>query len=609
MILNVLIKKECKMRKMFKLYALAAIFAAGLVGCSSEIVDKGVDPIGSEEVVAGIPTYATFHFEVEEAPATRSGATPESAADPTTPTLSTVSSLRLFVFDALSGLCEANKLETAPLVTGSNYISSTVKVTSGNKRVFVIANVPTSHPLDALLNETAIKPKPDPSPTTYAQFSERIYDLAGANGTLLAATPTTVPGDIDAIARLLNPYVMSNAIDASSLKALHADVDSTDSRQGGGTLANPTPSDAKNHITLTIQREIAAVKVNYYDAGTLNATDGKGTIVASSIRYTMENVNRALYLFQRFAGDGDPSTPAPPAPLSAMPRAPFFELNAAANVPNYPNYYYRGYGGNDVAAVAPNERAGYLTVTQTGGNAVFITENTSGDAQYGNTTYAAVDAQFSPAIGQVITNVNSSNPLAYNQLSKLFTAHVYNTGAYTATGTLYQLRGGIGQLGGTNIWDNIFFADEITAYRVAYIINNIPYAVNAETGFNTGSPHTAPTGVPTDAAGISGINPTYGLTYDKEHNNPSNATLVAEYKNGGRSYYRLDIGQIEGGSLIYGVKRNHFYSASITSFKGIGEPTPGDLNYPPGESFSKPTFITATITVAPWRLVPLPTPL
>ena len=96
---------------------------------------------------------------------------------------------------------------------------------------------------------------------------------------------------------------------------------------------------------------------------------------------------------------------------------------------------------------------------------------------------------------------------------------------------------------------------------------------------------------------------TYGMLYNKEKNSNPAVCLVKEYQNGGTCYYRQDIGDQVSGAWLSSVKRNHYYQVTVTGFKGIGAPNPGDVNFPPSTPNNAPTNITATIVIDPWREV------
>jgi hypothetical protein len=631
------------MKKMFRFYAVVAIAVAGLVGCSSEVIEKGgTGPIGGvDEVEAGIPTYATFEFEVQQAADTRSGVTME----PQTSESSDVNDLRLFVFDVKNGNLEANEIVTGAgaITVGSSKLSKTVKVTSGNKRVFVIANTATITPLNTFFNALD-------STVLYSQFIAQLWDLDAANGSLLgtvgagsladpklkaptlpgatgpglAPTAAAVPTSLAGLPSLVASagFVMSNAVDSASLKTLKPFVSEDDSRKGGGTAVSPAVDPEFNHFAIRIQRTVAKVAFAYTSAAALATTDGKGSILAGSIWYTLENINRSLYLFQRFPSDMAITTPLPSAALALTPNSAYSDYMIPTPVgtpPIYKNFWYRGYGGtveyhsSGTPLPAPSTGAGYqqISVGPTFGTPVYLTENTSlSGGQLGSVTYASVSAIFVPGVGQLVVNGAPGAPVitavTYNNTLGAYQGATLNSGGYPTTlnpaiptsNALYQLRNvPTTYPAGNFVTENVFFYDKELAYKVAYALNNIPYNPTApETGFSAGTPTNAPTA-------ISGI--TTSLTYNKETNAHTNVTLVAEYVNGGRAYYRLDVGEqaTNGVDITPAVKRNHSYSIMINGFKSIGDPNPGDTNFPPDQPYQAPTHITASITVDAWRNV------
>jgi hypothetical protein len=542
--------------KTIKFFVLAAIIIAGFTRCISD----GADPVGGENPVVeeGIPTYATFNFVVEEnGPGTRAGEAMISDAGEAS-ALSRVSRLRLLIFKTGStSTCEVNQ----SVSVGSSADSIiTVKLTSGDKRIFVIANESTG--IATLLNGVVT------DVTTLAEFYDKYYDL----GTGLAgvANPVAFPAyGLDSLIRLVSTstgYVMSNPIDANSLKTLQAGVDSTGSRTGNG---DPD----LNNFVFSIQRTVAKTSIALQSASVANTTDGKGSLELNSIGYVAKNVSRSLYLFQKFATDNIVLSPSPTSPLDQEPRTPYYLLNSTAEVTNYPTRYYAGYST-------------FVSIpTSAATTAVYLTENTNAVPQTGNMTYVAIEGKFSPAAQKAIITPYASYAaqIAYNDVTKTFTvdpAAALNSSPLNinAADTLYQLRG-VGETYG--LPDSIFFTDRSVAYRVAYIIKN-----GSDAGFNLASIDS------------------YGLTYDKELN-ATGTSLIAKYL-GGKCYYRLNLGQpAPDGSIVFGVKRNHHYKAVISAFSTIGDPNIGDLNFPPGTPLGGTTFVTARITIDAWRDVDL----
>ncbi|MDR2469997.1 MAG: Mfa1 family fimbria major subunit [Tannerella sp.] len=655
---------------MFKFFASAAFVAAmGLIGCTTSDGPGPSKPDPNKpEVVEGKPTFATFTFEFADAPSTRAGVSPEQQGTENT----TINDIRLFVFN-VNGDCEANAyVDGANVGTGTGgRVSKTVQVTSGQKRVLVIANAGNTGTLGVYLNGLNDKASGLTPIATFDGVKEQIWDLdnttAGGGGGLAGGLLTLTGGNAPAwqtngLAALnqfvtttggTSVYIYSNAVDSASIKNLNPFISEDDSKKGSGTAGTPTPKDSVNHFLINVQREVAKVAVGVGASGTgpgqtdFSVQDNSGWITPASLLYTMENINRGLYLFQRFTSDNIVSQPAAPGILLATPKSPFYDYNFLANASpvwtanSWTTYWYRGYGGTAESSTPttplPNPATGspgngFLPVANPAGAAVYVTENTNTIGGYwAQTTYAAISGVFVPAANKMIVTTNSANLPAdtttytYNSTNGMYSGFPLNTTTNPAApshpiptaGILYQLQIPAGYICPA-LPDGIFVQNKYVAYRLAYAINNIIF--NSATALAAPAagmlPPTSPafTGALTNMvipapAGTPGIDPTYGLLYNKEHNNNANVCLVKEYQNGGTCYYRQDIGELNGTSWkIRAVKRNHFYQVLVTGFKSIGDPNPGDVNYPPNTPNEAPTHITATITVDPWRNVIIQNP-
>jgi hypothetical protein len=537
--------------KTIKFFMMAAVFlVAGFTGCvndgpNNENNDSDEDK-KTVEVEDGITTYATFKFSVEEnGPGTRANATMENDGSEFS-IAGKVKKLRLFVFKTGSStVCELNK--PIDIVNAADSII-TVKVSSGTKRIFVLANesVGMATLLSGIQEQT----------TTLAQFYETIYDLGN--------TPSFT--NINKLSELIDAtqygpgYLMSNPIDKNSLQVLAANIDSLPSRTGSGALMN--------NFHFNIQRAVAKTSIKLINDGI--KTIGKGSL--SDIYFVAKNVNRSVRLFQKFDDDMvDLTTASPVDSIRYQPHAPYYTEYDATAVAKYPNRYYAGYTDSVAITSAASTQSYYLT------------ENTNLVPQLGNSTYAAIIATYKPGDSTVIITDDFSK-LTYSNLSGVIKFEpektVWNGSSFNFSGKgLYQLRG----VNATGLPDSLFFTDKDLAYTVAYILKYgyVPSSITATI-----------------------INE---LKYNRETNNTG--LLVYEYPNR-RCYYRLNLGQYDAtGKLIPGVKRNHNYKVVISKFSSIGEPSIEDLNRPPQEPLGGETWITARITIDNWRDVDLVTPL
>lgn len=92
------------------------------------------------------------------------------------------------------------------------------------------------------------------------------------------------------------------------------------------------------------------------------------------------------------------------------------------------------------------------------------------------------------------------------------------------------------------------------------------------------------------------------VTIDKQINHAD--VKYNEYTKG--SYYRINLGEGNAGSTVFGVKRNNSYTVTINSISGPGFNTPDGSNGAEGDPttpIDQKTYLDVTIKVAPWTEV------
>jgi hypothetical protein len=493
-----------------------AVLAVALTGCTREIIDDGGEGSKGGNKSEGVSTYATFNFRMSGVD-TRAADMIDDSGE-----IDDVKDIRLIIFKTgASTSCEVNEVYTSSDTDWVNNKSKTVQLTSGSKRIFVITNAEKQSALSKFLDGTSIVV----GSTTLSQFYNMVYDLGAPK---LA--------NIDKLKELVdksNGYVMSNTMSAKSAFVLVGGIGLDESRKGGAT---------ENNFTIEIQRTVAKTFVYYENASVLETKDKTGAV--SDLKYMLQNVNRSLYMFQKFATDMvDPSV--------SIPRSPYYLLPTGTPVATYDTTYYRDYKFIPVG-------------TSKTGKYVYATENTSETPRNATTTYAAIQSVFLPKKGMIVEQVK------YNPLINAFHSITTNTADAKSAATLYRLVN-IGS--STGITANVFFTDKTLAYKTAYCIKN-----NSETGFD--------------------VNKTDELKWD----GAKGTGYITEYT-GGMSYHRLNLGEGSGTSFDPGLRRNNLYNARITSFSGIGAPNLDDLNNDPDKPIGQKTHVTATITIAPWTVV------
>jgi hypothetical protein len=240
-------------------------------------------------------------------------------------------------------------------------------------------------------------------------------------------------------------------------------------------------------------------------------------------------------------------------------------------------------------------------------NAYYATENTNTSPRDAVATYAAIQTKILIKGDGSVANSNWVDSININSLSqvtyKFHTTNAQPTDYSGVNDTVYLFKNKTagafaGTTWGGTLSDYHFFTSPQIAYKAAYIAHNNPLPAT----FNAASGTDSWTNL------WNSGNPTFSkadLLY-REHKDaagnvtaPPDGYLVPYFQ--GLCYYRLNIG--EGSPLAAYVKRNHLYKANITKFTNIGVPNIDDLDDTPEKPIGEQTFVTATITVAPWQEV------
>ncbi|GEM_PF-3548864 len=567
------------MKKIFKFFMGAAIVAAGFTGCSSEEVNPnpGPDPGPEVPVVEGTPTYATFTFNVSQANSTtRANAT---ASDMDTGAIGdnddyTINKIRLLVFNSSNQL-EANVLQD---VTAPKYQTATVRLMSGPKKILVLANEHAS--VSTAFSTAAFKTlDPDNSATVASTYADVITNISATAINLfeVGGSPTTAPIDstdfnggsaepyfdidrvIGTVASGDYPYMMSNPDDGTTY-TLQPGISETDSKNAtAGT-------NDKNHFKIAVKRAVAKGVITYDDsrATILTTLDGLGKLTESSLKYGMDNVNRSVYLFQQFDGTTITSAYYDIPNISGWPIPAPSPARPQGRQDFYP-YFYKMYNISNAIAKASSPTT-----------AVYFTENTKSAPMNGNITYAAIEAQFTPADGKWASAIDYDNSL--KQITIV-------TGTNYSDNDLWAVLAKNDKLSYSN--NNKF--DNIYLFPSAELANKALYLITYGTLFGQTQPRT------------SELFPTAAADYTSSWQVPADMKKYIDKYTGRKCYYRMDMGEgTLGGSFRYSVERNAQYFAKITGFKTIGVNDRRKLDDNPYEPKDAITHVTATIEVKNW---------
>jgi hypothetical protein len=479
--------------------------AAILTGCVSDEMIEDV-PKGREQT--GNDTYATFSVALSD-PITRTDlVNDEGETD-------LITSIRILVYqdyNTLNSVCESDIL-----VMASDRKSATLQITSGWKRILVIAN-DYNKPwrLPNQTGKTIAELLTNKTVASGGRLSNAEIDFGAP---VLASTAEAITElDYSTIAAPKNMVFSNSLADSSSRRQLKGSVASEESIAG-------VKGEADNHFTIYVKRAVAKVTASFDgDVYPIPTSDGKGTL--SNVYWGIRNLNRAVALFQMPHSSGKPLAPF------------FYELtgwNSAAlkNQESYKRYWW----ARDVYKDISYPLATGISMTN---RSYYIPENANFITQPGNTTYLAVKGVFTPASNTVIKS------FVHSQSSK-FVASI-EKGSIDPGTTFYRITGIEGTNGKDNlalygdglIRDGDIFSNPEDVLKIAYIAEHFGSQI--------------------------GYTPTYAPT-----------TLQIDKYIDGICYYRVDI---QNGDNCW-VERNKAYHGKISGFTSLGDPNMNDIEATP----------------------------
>jgi hypothetical protein len=539
------------MKKYSKFFAIAAVVAAGLIGCSKEAPDNGGQ---GSQVTEGSPTYATFTFEPESGPGTRAGLSNDNG---TLQDVASLTSVRILVYAhnaSNTGVCEVDTIITT---SGSSTKSATVKTTSGQKRILIIANthtgavgstpverVPTfGYQVGSTLNSLV---------TTLATNGTTSSDLVlGSPGLPITAAPTSTKLTDLSLSKVVpggtENFIFSNSMaDSSSVKTLVGDIGKGDSESATPEKTTPTQTQPKNAFTIFVKRTVAKVNMKY-DGSSWDTADGKGTLATA--KWGVRNQNRATAIFQGTLLGEKPQ------------QASFYDLvgtvltgTALNDTNSFKPYWYSSGGTPEIN----------IDLNNTDNKSYYIPENVVKNAVTGNVTYIAFSAQYKPKAGTAIATIQNDDSKfgisATTPNATDYSGTFYKLSVVSPTGAAY-----LNQFGRGYLQDAQLYTDLETVHKVAYLLNN------------------------------GGLIGSWTSSYRLPANDPN---FRIETFAGGLCYYRFNL--TTNSTTAYYVNRNYAYAGRVQGFAGLGKSALDSLDLNPGTPLAVETHVTATIQVIPW---------
>jgi len=523
--------------------------AAVLVALMASCVKSNESGPTVSAVPEGIPTCVSFNFAVDNTTRADQGL----VVAPTNETVA-INSLRLLIFKNTpsSTVCEFNK--DVNLTTGQ--MDQSVMITSGIKKIFVVANVPTGSSLETALNNIS------ENGSTLSAFYSTLSKIT-------LGTPGTQVYDISGLTG--SPMVYSNMADVSSTYTLQPDITADQAKAG------PT-----NKLSISVKRLIAKGKVLYADnilvGGKVETDNHLGVLTA--LKYTIRSVRYNTYIFQQFRG-GSESTGTDATVLCPDDAITAAQYKSDGVTPvdysDYKPYFYSL--ANPTQAANPNgggftwPASSNLTNVSADAGAgatpvYFFSENNNSIVRWGNSTFAVIQATYLPKTNGYVSAT------VYSTVNKNFTSVSLGTSDIATAKDLYVLK-----VGTTGLDKGAIFADATIAKNAAYSI-----------------------AFPDKDASDAG--------YAAWANNAAAWGEYLDYYPGGVCYYQLIFGKgdVSNQTFIPGVLRNNFYKAVISKFANIGASTETGGVDPWVPPFSY-TYVYATIDVLGWNQIDSTMPL
>ncbi|MDR0538403.1 MAG: hypothetical protein LBH04_10265 [Tannerellaceae bacterium] len=358
------------MKSYLNSFCTAAIAVAILSGCSVKEVPSGLSD--NEVETSKDVSYATFDFSIEgatKAPLTGDAAEKDS-----------IKSVRLMIYahtNANNGACE---VDTTILTTGNQ--TATVPLTSGMKRIFVLANeYNKSWRFGDQKGSTLDKLIATKTTTSAGKLFLHEIDFGSP---ALSSSPAPLTS-LDYSDMVTPNMVFSNSqADSVSLRQVLPNISETESQTGSGVT--------KNHFRIDLQRTVA--KVTVYNTATLIEYYDNPAIhyrTLSDMTWGIRNQNRAIALLSGRNVNGSIQTPL----LDVLNLADLMDTET------YKPYWWTGGDTTEINIPLPQ--------TSPALNYYYVPENVFDGV--GNSTYIVVKALLTPNRPVTEIQYNSGNTI------------------------------------------------------------------------------------------------------------------------------------------------------------------------------------------------------
>lgn len=575
---------------MGKIYFLIGVFALVVMmfaACSNEDKPGEERSNGNTEVVEGEPTWAKFTFKLGKDDAV--SRTTDGTHEEGTTAEKNIKNLRAYIFNE-SGNFEA-KTEGATVDTHNTEHTAVLKLTSGKKKVYVVANMQ-----DEWITSTTTTAQFEAVTLTHCTKAGRIAHTKGAD----KAEAVSRVGDFGKISgngnAETNGFLMANVL-ATTEYTLYPGVSAENCSRS--SYDSPEEMAKNNHLQVSISRAAAKLQATYANAEALtlkdNASKTLGKLLAPT--FTVRNLPVQSYMFLHNQANGF--------------LTPFYTMtNTSSTFEDFAKYY------DEANKPELNLKA------SSDGNAqsIYLPENSNQTPVRGNTTYVLVKGVFAPAADVMINKVEVTG-----EGENLTIKNTLDNTDYTG--------------GGTNVpaffivpeWENQIYTaptstspSELASYGLAMILKTYLSKAGKQKWLKAVDPTTAENegdvSNPVSVYYTCKLTPAVGIysmvTIEKNAQPQGQSGYLASTESqirilqyvDGTCYYRVNVednmgGKTEANNLFYSVMRNRFYNVNISKITSIGYPSDEDVTVDPTDPINQKTYMQAHITVEPWTKV------
>lgn len=572
------------------LIGVFALATMTFVACSNDdkLGEERSNGNGTTEVVEGEPTWAKFIFKLgkDDGVTRATGDTHEG-----TDAEKNIKNLRAYIFNE-SGSFEAKTENVSMDVHGTEH-TATLKLTSGKKKVYVVANMQ-----DGWITSTTTTAQFEAMTLIHCTKAGRIAHTKGAE----TATAVARTGDFDKLSgngdAAANGFLMANVLAATEYTLYPGISEGNCSKP---SYENDEEMAQNNHLKVSISRAAAKLQATYANADALTLKDNEGHTLGKLLTptFTVRNLPIQSYMFLHNQANGFLTL--------------FYTMtNTSSTFEDFAKYY------DEV-----NEPDLDLKASTDGGaiQSIYLPENSNQTPVRGNTTYVLVKGVFAPTANVMINAVDvmageTGGLTIKNQLDETD----YTTGDKTIPPYFIVPE-----------WENqIYTAPEgfmgnLADYGLSMILKTYLNKVGKQKWLNAVDEASAED----DGDIENSVSVYYGSSFSTSEGIYSIVTIkkYSHHKNGvpgyqesveakirifqytgGTCYYRVNVednmdGKTEANNLFYSVMRNRFYNVNISKITSIGYPSDEDVTVDPTDPINQKTYMQAHITVEPWTKV------